>query len=91
MSVFELRARCPRCRAERSAFGPRAASTPAELDAMEAEIDRCGGVVARCLKCNAVESVALFVDGKQTEPWQDADAYEKENGSAAGDLPPKPW
>lgn len=91
MPLFELRARCPACGLERSAFGPRPATTAIELDALEAEIDRCGGVVARCLQCDSVEQVALFVDGQQTEPWQNADKYERESGPDAGPLPQKPW
>jgi phage FluMu protein Com len=86
---FEFRAKCPQCKTTRAIFGPREGSTPEQLDAIEAEIDRCGGVIAKCPSCNCVEWVAMFVDNKQAETWQGATEYEADNGS--GELPPKPW
>lgn len=89
---FELRARCPKCKTERSIWcetcNPQIA---ASMDAMERRIDQVGHVDAHCPTCDTVEDVALFVDGKQTEPWQNADKYELKNGPNAGPLPPEPW
>lgn len=91
MDTIEFRARCPECNWVRSLFGPLPAKTPADLDAIEVEATRRGSMEARCHVCGTVESIAMFVDGVQAEPWKDADATEAENGPEAGPLPSKPW
>lgn len=90
MPKIEFKARCQSCGIERTLFGPREINSPEQLDAVEAEIDRCGGAIAKCLECDAVEQVAMFGDGQQLEPWQDAGQYDQDNGQSAGPLPPKP-
>lgn len=90
MTMIEFKTRCPHCGIERSLAGPYPASNPAELDALEHAVTR-KTFIARCLKCNAVEDVAMFVDGVQAEPWTNADEYERQSGRDAGPLPPKPW
>jgi hypothetical protein len=90
MKTIEFRSRCPQCQSERPLFGPFLAGNPAELDLIETKITG-RTLMARCSACNRVEEVAMFIDGKQVEPWQDADEAERLNGSTAGPLPPKPW
>lgn len=68
-----------------------AVGDPAALDAVEKRIDQIGSVEAHCPECDAIEDVAFFADGRQTEPWINADEYERRNGPGAGPLPPKPW
>lgn len=75
---IELRGRCPKCQIVRTAFGPRDID-PDDLTAIDREIDNCGGVIARCLECDTVEQVAMFLDGEQREPWQCADDYDQES------------
>lgn len=89
--MIEFRAKCPKCETIRTIAGPWEIHNPAEADRMEMDIDRAGHVVARCPTCDTTEHVAMYIDGKQTEPWRDADEYESEHGKNAGPLPPKPW
>ncbi len=91
MRNIAIHARCPECRTERVLVGPFAASTPAELDLAELQIDQIGSVLARCPRCLAVEEIAWFVGGQQVDPWIDADQAEREWGRGAGPLPRKPW
>lgn len=89
---FELRGRCPGCHTERTVWGYIIDNpTPAGMDAMENRADKVGSVEAHCKKCDRIEEVAFFTDGKQSEPWIDAVEYERRYGRDAGPLPPKPW
>lgn len=89
---FELRGRCPICHNERIVWGYIINNpTPETLDAMETRASTVGGVEARCKKCDHIEDVAFFADGKQTEQWMNAIEYEQKFGRDAGPLPPKPW
>ena len=90
MDTLEFRAKCPQCGRERTLIGPFPARTPAQLDLIEVAMT---GKTSRavCPACNCVEAVAMFVDGQQVEPWQDADEMERRHGPKAGPLPRKPW
>ena len=88
---FEFRGRCPICKTTRPIFGPRVVEFASDLEAMEKEIDQRGGVIAKCVDCDGLLQVAMFLDDQQTEHWQDAENYEQDNGPSAGELPPKPW
>ena len=89
METIEFRARCQKCNSERSLIGPHPARTPADLDAIEHALPK--QTIVRCPTCNAVEKMAMFIDGQQTEPWLGADEYERQNGPSAGPLRQKPW
>jgi hypothetical protein len=89
MDTLGFRARCPQCQTERWLHGPHPARTPADLDAIEHALPKV--FRARCPRCDGVEEVAMFVDGSQAEPWQNADKMERQHGPGAGPLPPKPW
>lgn len=88
---FELRGRCPKCDTIRSIVTTCVRNNSPSMDAMENAIDKIGSFEAHCPKCDAIEEVAFFVNNKQTEPWLDADEYERRNGPDGGPLPPKPW
>ena len=90
MPAFELRARCPQCSTVRVLWGPHRIDTAGDLDAAETLADIKRSALAHCLMCDAIEFVAMFVDGAQTEPWLNADEYERINGPGGGPLPPKP-
>jgi len=90
MDILGFRARCDHCNSERDIFGPFPARTPAQLDAIEMQING-RSLLARCPTCDRTELVAMFIDGTQTEPWQDADEMERQHGASAGPLPRKPW
>ncbi|HAH22083.1 MAG TPA: hypothetical protein DCL49_14440 [Candidatus Omnitrophica bacterium] len=89
---LELRGKCPKCHAERTVWGYVIDNPTSDgLDAMENRADKIGSVEAHCRKCDCIEDVAFFADGKQTEPWMNAGEYERKFGRDAGPLPPKPW
>lgn len=90
MTTIEFRARCQACETQRVIIGPFHVRNPAELDAAEHAMTGVN-VRARCPTCDAVECVAMFVDGVRVEEWTDADEYERTSGPTAGPLPPKPW
>lgn len=87
--IFDFRAKCPECQAERILLGPWEAYSEAEMDLLELSIPK--STEAKCPACGRVEMVAMFVDGEQDGDWQDADAFERDNGPSAGPLPRKPW
>lgn len=90
--LFEFKGRCPRCLTVRTVWGYDITPvTPDSLDLLETQAENIGSVGAHCPKCDDVEDVAFFVDGKQTEGWQNAIEYEKMFGKGGGPLPPKPW
>ena len=90
--LFEFRGRCPRCKTERAMYCQTVDPvTPDALDQMEADIDRIGSWDAHCPKCDMVEAISFFVDGKQQDSWLPADEYERRGGPEAGPLPPRPW
>ena len=90
MAMLDFRQRCPQCEQVASMFGVINADNPAELDAFEFAITG-QSFSAHCPTCDVVCDVALFADGRQTEPWTSADDYERDNGPSAGPLPPRPW
>lgn len=89
---FELRGRCPVCHTERTVWGYVIENPiPEAMDAMENRVDKIGSVEAHCKKCDRIEEVAFFADGKQTESWMNAVEYERRYGRSGGPLPLKPW
>lgn len=85
-----LMARCPMCTTTRILWGPITIATRADLIAAETLADIKGHATAICPQCGIVEEVALFDGDHQTEPWMDAEEYERLNGPDAGPLPPIP-
>ena len=91
---IEMRGRCVDCGTERSIFCAYVQSENdmgRAMDKLEEQVDKIGAFDANCPKCGQVEEVAMFFNNKQSEPWQNAADYERENGPDAGPLPEKPW
>lgn len=88
---LEFRGRCPSCQNERSIVTAYVEDNAPSMNALETAIDKQGGFDAHCPKCDVIEEIAFFANNEQTEPWQNAVDYERDNGPDAGPLPPKPW